>query len=126
MSTLVRLRHRRLAAGVCAGVARRIGVDAWLIRAAFVVAFFINPVAAILAYTGAWVLMPEQRPGEALPPAGRFDSATIAGAGLIVLGAAVLVDRLFPLLDDVLRSFAIPLALIVLGIVLLSQARQAQ
>lgn len=126
MSTLVRPRHRRMAAGVCAGVARRIGVDAWVLRAAFVVAFFINPVAAILAYAGAWVLMPEQRPGESLPPVGRFDSATIAGVGLIVLGAAVLVDRLFPLLDDVLRSFAIPLALIVLGIVLLSRARQTQ
>jgi phage shock protein C len=61
----------RWVAGVCAGIAAYTGVDATLIRLAFVLLTFFGGVGAI-AYVIAWALMPEE--GDAASIAERFIS----------------------------------------------------
>jgi phage shock protein PspC (stress-responsive transcriptional regulator) len=59
---LVRPRRGKLLAGVCAGLARRFGVGAGLVRLAFVLSLLL-PGPQVLAYLALWILMPrEPRP----------------------------------------------------------------
>jgi phage shock protein C len=51
----------RIAAGVCSGVGRYLGVDPVLIRVAFVVLAVLTWGAALLAYPIMWFLMPEEQ-----------------------------------------------------------------
>jgi len=55
---LVRPRSGRVVAGVCAGLARRFGVSATLVRALFVVSVVL-PGPQVLLYAALWVLMPQ-------------------------------------------------------------------
>ncbi len=57
---LVRPRDGRLLAGVCAGLGRRFGVDAWVARLLFVLVLLIIPGSQILVYPLLWVLMPSE------------------------------------------------------------------
>ena len=50
--------------GVCAGIARRYGLDVWLVRFAFVVATVAGGIGLVL-YPLAWLLIP---PGTPRPP----------------------------------------------------------
>ncbi|PFG33932.1 PspC domain-containing protein [Sanguibacter antarcticus] len=81
----------RWVGGVASGVALRLGVDALLVRAAFVVLFLLSGFGLVL-YALGWAFLPEQADGrihvqEALR--GRFSSA-LAGAGIVfVVGANV-------------------------------------
>ena len=59
MSTLYRPRNERVIAGVCAGIARRFGIDPTIVRILFVASFLL-PGPQILIYLAAWVLMPEE------------------------------------------------------------------
>ena len=54
---VVRTRHGRLVAGVCAGLARRTGVNAWVFRLVFVVGNVL-PGPGLLAYVLLWLLLP--------------------------------------------------------------------
>ncbi len=56
---LVRPRRGRLVAGVCAGIARRFGVSAGLVRLAFVVSVLL-PGPQIVAYLVLWIVMPKE------------------------------------------------------------------
>jgi phage shock protein PspC (stress-responsive transcriptional regulator) len=72
--------------GVCAGLARALGIDALVVRIAFVVAATAGGLG-LLAYALAWALMP-QAPGGAGPAAtaARRGSLEVAvGAGLLLL-----------------------------------------
>lgn len=62
---LVRPRQDRLFAGVCSGIGRRFGVDAWLVRTLFVIACIVLPGSQLIVYPILWVLMPEE-PREAV------------------------------------------------------------
>lgn len=44
-------------AGVAAGLGRRLGVSAWLVRAVFIVSLLL-PGPQFLVYAGLWILMP--------------------------------------------------------------------
>lgn len=44
--------------GVCAGIARHYGVEAWMVRLATVLAFLALPVPIAMAYIVAVVLLP--------------------------------------------------------------------
>jgi phage shock protein PspC (stress-responsive transcriptional regulator) len=55
---LVRPRSGRVVAGVCAGLARRFGVSATLVRVLFVVSVVL-PGPQVLLYAALWVLMPQ-------------------------------------------------------------------
>ncbi|BDX07949.1 PspC domain-containing protein [Planctobacterium marinum] len=46
--------------GVCAGIARHYGVEAWMVRLATVLAFLAFPVPIAAAYLVAVVLLPSR------------------------------------------------------------------
>jgi phage shock protein PspC (stress-responsive transcriptional regulator) len=68
---LVREPEDRRIAGVCAGLADRLGVDVSLVRLGAVVLAIFTPVG-LIAYLVAWAVIPERRPDEprvVAPPA---------------------------------------------------------
>ena len=56
---LVRPRRGRVLAGVCAGLARRLGLPPAVVRAAFLLSLLL-PGPQVLAYLALWVLMPRE------------------------------------------------------------------
>jgi len=145
---LYRSRRDRLLCGVCGGLAEYLNVDPVLVRLGAVALFVLNPGAALLLYTAACILIPEQpeqtpagepKPGaeafrgfEGLREAGRAVMLTL-GIALIVVGAlAALGSLLHPRLAelvlhfiDALRSsasIAVGAAMILLGILLVVAA----
>lgn len=74
-------RHRddRLVAGVCAGLARWLGVDPVVLRVVFVV-LALSGGSGVVAYAVLWLLMPDER-GGALAGRRRRDRAVERGAG---------------------------------------------
>lgn len=59
---LVRPQEGRMIAGVCAGLARRFGLDPWIARLLFVLVLFVVPGSQILIYPVLWLLMPAEKP----------------------------------------------------------------
>ena len=59
MSRLVRPRDNRWIAGVCAGLARRFGWNANLVRLLFVISCVL-PGPQFLIYLVLWILMPNE------------------------------------------------------------------
>jgi phage shock protein C len=57
---LVRPREGRVLGGVCAGLARRFGLDEWVARMLFVLVLLVIPGSQILVYPLLWVLMPSE------------------------------------------------------------------
>ncbi|AEW96153.1 MULTISPECIES: PspC domain-containing protein [Streptomycetaceae] len=58
-AALVRPRHGRMIAGVCAGLARRFGVSPRTMRVIFVLSCLL-PGPQFLVYLALWVLLPEE------------------------------------------------------------------
>src|SRR5919197_2050196 len=81
---LRRDRHNRVVAGVCAGLARHIGVDPLIVRVAFVAAATAGGIG-IAVYVLAWVFVPA---GDA--PAGATRLRTARGTVEIAAGVALL------------------------------------
>ncbi len=67
---LSRPRDDRKVAGVCAGFARYLGMDATLVRLIAVVLIFWPPGVGLIAYFVAWIVMPNDplRLPEPAPP----------------------------------------------------------
>ena len=92
MKDLGRLRRSvtdRHIAGVAGGIARHLDIDAVIVRVALVVAVFFGG-AGLLAYVGAWILVPEE--GTDDEPLGldrRSRSLALAGIGVLALLCAV-------------------------------------
>ena len=92
MKDLGRLRRSvtdRHVAGVAGGLARHLDVDPIIIRVALVVSVFFGG-AGLLAYVGAWILVPEE--GTHDEPLGfdqRSRSLALAGVGVLAVLAAV-------------------------------------
>ena len=59
MSTLVRPTHDRVIAGVCAGIGRRFGISANVVRLVFVLSMLL-PGPQILIYLAGWILIPNE------------------------------------------------------------------
>jgi signal transduction histidine kinase/phage shock protein PspC (stress-responsive transcriptional regulator) len=117
---LVRRPDEGMVAGVCAGIARWIGVDAVVVRLATVILALANGVG-VVAYLVAWAVLPEQRDGAA-PGAARRGPPTAGASGVdgfgddggrrtaeltlavacITLGALVLVRWTVPVFPDAL------------------------
>ncbi|WP_328464609.1 PspC domain-containing protein [Actinoplanes sp. NBC_00393] len=57
--TLTRPRHNRMIAGVCAGLARRFGMSAGMVRLLFVLSCFL-PGPQFVAYLILWALLPNE------------------------------------------------------------------
>jgi phage shock protein PspC (stress-responsive transcriptional regulator) len=92
---LVREPDDRKVAGVCAGLADRIGVDVSLVRLGAVVLAVFTPVG-LIAYLIAWAIVPERRPDEprvVAPPADLPHFGRIP-LWLLIVGAVLLVGSL--------------------------------
>lgn len=57
---LVRPRHGRVLAGVCAGLARRLGLGPWLTRVLFLLVNLVIPGSFLIVYVVLWILMPNE------------------------------------------------------------------
>jgi phage shock protein C len=57
--TLSRSKHNRILAGVASGVAQYLGVDATLVRIAFVLITFVGGLGIPL-YLASWLLIPDE------------------------------------------------------------------
>jgi phage shock protein C len=66
---LVRPRDGRFFAGVCAGLARRTGMNPWAARLLFVLLLLVIPGSQILVYPILWILMPKEAAPVVPPPA---------------------------------------------------------
>ena len=90
---LVRSERGRAVAGVCAGVARSLGVDPTLVRLAFALLAFAGG-AGIVAYIGAWLALPVE--GGATPSQRRrlLGYAVLAVAAALALRGLGLADSL--------------------------------
>ena len=58
-TSLSRPRHDRMVAGVCSGIAHRLGISPTVVRIAFVASLLL-PGPQILIYLAGWVLMPQE------------------------------------------------------------------
>lgn len=92
MKDLSRLRRSvtdRHVAGVAGGIARHLDIDPIIVRVALVVAVFFGG-AGLLAYIGAWILVPEEgTDDEPLGLDARSRSLALAGVGVLALLCAV-------------------------------------
>jgi phage shock protein PspC (stress-responsive transcriptional regulator) len=73
---LVRPTDDRVLAGVCAGLGRRFGFDAWSARLLFVLVLLAIPGSQLLVYPILWIAMPsEEAPAPVLktPPPPTFE-----------------------------------------------------
>jgi phage shock protein C len=106
----------KVLAGVCGGLGRYLGVDPVLLRIAAVVLALANGLG-VIAYVVAWIVIPEERPGQELvhsrPPRQEMGRLVLGGS-LVVLGLVLLLDRLAP---DLQRLFW-PLAVVAAGAVI--------
>ena len=113
-----RSRADRAIAGVCGGLARYFGVDAVLVRVAFVVLTLAGG-SGILAYLILWLVVPEETGEEKPLPRDSERHAQLLpilfGGLLIAAGAILLVDQLIPWFDRVVW----PIVLIALGVLVL-------
>ena len=57
---LYRLPHERRLAGVCAGIANLLGIDAFFVRLGWFLSLFIFNLFPIIVYILLWILMPVQ------------------------------------------------------------------
>ena len=124
-TTMVRPAQGRVVAGVCAGLAARIGADPLLVRVAFVAAATTG--LGVVLYALGWALMPTDT---SAAPARRIRTGRAAvevglGAGLLVLSALLAMRELGLWFSD---AIAWPLVLVAAGGALLwrqSQTRPA-
>lgn len=61
---LVRVRHGKVIAGVCGGIARHFGWSPTLVRLAFILSCVL-PGPQVLAYVVLWIVMPKEQDEEA-------------------------------------------------------------
>jgi phage shock protein C len=57
---LVRARDGKVLGGVASGLGRRIGIDPWPSRLAFVLVLLLLPGSQLLVYPLLWILMPSE------------------------------------------------------------------
>jgi signal transduction histidine kinase len=103
-----RAEAERVVAGVCAGIARALDVDATFVRLTFALLAFAGG-SGFVAYIGAWALLPA--PGDTPPRRSR----RIVGTILLVWAAILALGGL-----GLSSSLVWPLALVAAGVVLLS------
>jgi signal transduction histidine kinase/phage shock protein PspC (stress-responsive transcriptional regulator) len=119
---LRRDRERRWLGGVCAGIARRFGIDVALVRLAFVVATAAGGLG-VAAYALGWLVIPAgDAPAGARPrPAGRGAFEVAVGTGLLLLSVLLTFRGLGLWFSD---AIVWPLVLVASGGVLLWRASQ--
>jgi signal transduction histidine kinase len=112
---LYRSRRGRLAGGVCRGLSLHLGVNVWLLRAAFAVYAFLGGLG-VLAYGAFWIFVPlaevPQEERSAPRPQVRLALLALCTLGLLVLFG-------LPMARPSSWSTVLPLAAVVLGLAVL-------
>lgn len=125
---LVRSRDDRVIAGVCAGLARYLGIDPVLVRIAALLLIFAGGAGVVL-YAIGWIAMPDEpavvgsvplRPDE--PGSERRGGASVLGIVFVILGVFFLVDAIWA--DLLAWKYLWPLALIAVGAAILVRPRR--
>ena len=120
---LRRSRDDRVVGGVAGGLGRYFGIDPVLLRIAFVLLLLAGG-SGILLYLIAWVVIPQERPGDAVgPPAERgapAAGADVLGVVLVVAGVFLLLRVVFP--DVFAGRYFWPVAVIALGLALVAHS----
>jgi phage shock protein PspC (stress-responsive transcriptional regulator) len=125
---LTRSRDQRVLGGVAGGLGEYLGVDAVLVRIAWVILILAGFGLGLIVYVVAWIIIPEAEPGDAAVRAPRTHgdagvaAAVIFGVILIAVGAVALlraIDVQGPSLQLILVAI---LALV--GVGLIAQARR--
>jgi signal transduction histidine kinase len=102
---LVRRRDGRMVAGVCAGVARWVGIDPIVVRLAVCILALGNG-AGLVFYLVAWAVLPEEAATDGdtaaatASPSTRRSSELALAVGCITLGALLLVRWITPFFPD--------------------------
>lgn len=55
-----RARQGRLLGGVCAGLARKLGMDPWLARVLVFILLVVVPGSPLILYPIMWIVMPDE------------------------------------------------------------------
>jgi phage shock protein PspC (stress-responsive transcriptional regulator) len=120
MGGLVREPDDRKIAGVCSGLADRLGVDVTALRVGLVVLALVTPTV-VIAYVVAALVVPERRPDQLRVRAQRVHLGRIPHT-VLVIGAIIAVAVV---VDDAwwLEPFPAALALIAVGVWLIAQGR---
>jgi len=119
-----RRRDDYMIAGVASGIARALGVDAWIIRLIFLI-LVIGFGTGLLAYFVLWMIMPIEPNGVVIHPYQFADedinkNRSWVGVVLMLVGVYLLVSLLF---GPQIWRFAIPVLLIVGGIFLFGRKK---
>ncbi len=119
-----RRRDDYMIAGVASGIARALGVDAWIIRLIFLI-LVIGFGTGLLVYFVLWMIMPLEPFGIVIHPYQFADNDVSKRRGwvsgvLMLMGVYLLVSLLF---GPQIWRFALPVLLIVGGIFLFSQKK---
>ena len=122
MSTLRRDRSHGWLGGVCAGIARRYGIDPALVRLAFVIATAAGG-AGIALYLLGWLVIPAgEAPGRRRLPTGRGAVEVALGTGLLLLSILLTFRALGIWFSD---AIVWPLVLIASGAALIWRGASA-
>ena len=91
---LARSRDERIVAGVCAGLARYIGLNPLVVRLA-VVALTVAGGTGVVLYVAAWLMLPLEGDQRSMAQSAlsdrRFDPTEIVAVGAVVLGGLLLL-----------------------------------
>jgi len=123
---LCRSKKDALVCGICSGLAKYLNIDPSIIRLGYVVFFILNPIAAIILYFSACIILPEN--GEecmrisTIPP--RKYTLLLLGVLLIVIGLMLtpiwnwsLIFKLWSFIWSFIKV-GVGILLIIIGIIL--------
>ena len=112
--------------GVAGGLAQYFDTDPTLVRVAFVVIAFLSAGFAIIGYIAAWIVIPEEpAPGAAAARRSGGNSGAIAwGLLLVLVGVVVLLGQLDLDIDFALWEAGAAVALILVGLYIVVEARR--
>lgn len=123
---LYRSRSDRMIAGVAGGLAQSMRLDPSLVRIVWAILVFATGGIALVIYIVMAIVVPEEQPGTvhaARAPMTGSSFALPVGAGLVVLGAYLLLRQYVPALDF---NRIWPVFLIATGVLLLLVAMRGR
>lgn len=122
---LQRRSDRRVVAGVCSGVAYRLGVDPTLVRVVVVALSFLGG-AGILLYALGWLLLPEDTSGRSLADRALRGDGSNPQTVLLAVGLGLVVVLItFGVLRETWFGLTLLALVVVAGVVLLSRRSAA-
>ena len=128
---ITRSRRDRVFAGVCGGLASYMGLDPVLVRVLYVALTLLSWGTGIVLYFLAWIIIPLDdetvpRVATVKDESSRRDSRRVLGIFLVIIGLLALASTALPWFHF-FHDFRLagPLALIVIGLVVLLWRREA-